>query len=89
MSREDPPLRIRLPEALKAAVQARAAENRRSMNAEITWRLEWSLEAEKDHQQGQDSVRRLLQAGLPEEVTNADRIAKLEKRLAELERKSK
>ncbi|MCO6387800.1 Arc family DNA-binding protein [Aliihoeflea sp. 40Bstr573] len=89
MSREDPPLRIRLPAALKSAVQARAAENRRSMNAEIVRRLEWSLEAEQDHQPGQDSVRRLLQAGLPAEITNSDRIAKLERRLAELERKSK
>ena len=37
------PLRIRLPEALKAKIQALAAENRRSMNAEIVARLEASL----------------------------------------------
>lgn len=43
MSREDPPLRIRLPEALKTKVQALAAENHRSMNAEIVSRLEWSI----------------------------------------------
>jgi len=43
MTREDPPLRIRLPEALKAKVQALAAENHRSMNAEIVSRLEWSI----------------------------------------------
>jgi len=43
MTREDPPLRIRLPEALKAKVQALAAENHRSMNAEIVSRLEGSI----------------------------------------------
>ncbi len=43
MTREDPPLRIRLPEALKAKVKALAAENHRSMNAEIVSRLEWSI----------------------------------------------
>ena len=88
MSREDPPLRIRLPEALKAEVQARAAENRRSMNAEIVLRLEWSLEAEED-QSGSDSTRRFLQMGLPNEITNADRIATLEQRLARLEKRAK
>lgn len=40
MTRTDPPLRIRLSADLKAAVQARAALNRRSMNAEINACLE-------------------------------------------------
>ena len=46
MSREDPPLRIRLPETLKAKIQELAAESHRSMNAEIVARLERSLEQE-------------------------------------------
>lgn len=87
MSREDPPLRIRLPEALKTKVQSRAAENSRSMNAEIVRRLEWSLKAEEG-EAGTDA-RRFLQMGLPNEVTNADRIAVLEDRLARLEKGSK
>jgi hypothetical protein len=44
MTRDDPPLRIRLPEALKAEIQELAAQNHRSMNAEIVARLEWSLQ---------------------------------------------
>lgn len=68
MSRDDPPLRIRLPEALKATVQARAADSRRSMNAEIIRRLEWSLSAEADfaefeskaEERAEGAARRLL-----------------------------
>lgn len=40
MTREDPLIRVRLPEQLKAQVQAAAADARRSMNAEIVSRLE-------------------------------------------------
>lgn len=40
MTRDDPPLRIRLPETLKAKLKARSAENHRSMNAEIIACLE-------------------------------------------------
>ncbi len=58
------------------------------MNAEIVRRLEWSLEAEED-QGGSDNTRRFLQIGLPNEVTNADRIAELEQRLARLEKEGK
>ena len=86
MSREDPPLRIRLPEELKAIIQARAGENRRSMNAEIVRRLEWSLEAE-EAQGSKDAGRRFMQMGLPDEITNADKIAELEARLLKLEGK--
>lgn len=46
MTREDPMMRIRLPEDLKAKVKACAEGNRRSMNAEILARLEWSLQEE-------------------------------------------
>lgn len=44
MSRTDPPLRIRLPQNLKEQVQALAAENHRSMNAEIVARLERTVQ---------------------------------------------
>lgn len=44
MTREDPPLRIRLPVEIKKLVQTAAAANRRSMNAEIVARLEASLQ---------------------------------------------
>lgn len=46
MSRDDPMMRIRLPDDLKAMVKARAEANHRSMNAEIVARLEWSIQAE-------------------------------------------
>jgi len=88
MSREDPPLRIRLPEELKATIQARAGENRRSMNAEIVRRLEWSLEAEEG-QGSKDAARRFMQMGLPDEMTNADLLADALDRIAKLEAKVK
>jgi hypothetical protein len=44
MAREDLHFRLRLPEALKAAVEQAAEENRRSMTAEIVTRLEQSFE---------------------------------------------
>ncbi|WP_352669671.1 Arc family DNA-binding protein [Mesorhizobium sp. M0478] len=88
MSTAEPPLRIRLPETMKAKVQARGAENRRSMNAEIGRRLEWALEAEHD-QNGSHATRKYLHIGLSHEVTNADRIAEFEQRLARPEKGAK
>ena len=43
MTREDPPLRIRLPRELKLKIQELAKINRRSMNAEIVERLDASI----------------------------------------------
>lgn len=43
MSRDDPLMRIRLPDELKAKVKALADANHRSMNAEIVARLEASV----------------------------------------------
>ena len=43
MAREDPQFRIRLPAELKARVEGAAAENQRSLNAEIVHRLESSF----------------------------------------------
>jgi hypothetical protein len=45
MTREDPPLRIRLPAELKKQIQDLAAKSHRSMNAEIISRLEFSITA--------------------------------------------
>ena len=43
MSRDDPILRVRVPEELRVRLKAFASENRRSMNAEIVDRLEQSI----------------------------------------------
>lgn len=43
MTRDDPPVRIRLGQELKDLVQEAAKNNRRSMNAEINARLEESF----------------------------------------------
>ena len=40
MTREDPQLKVRLPEALKAEIEVAAKSNNRSMNAEIVSRLQ-------------------------------------------------
>lgn len=40
MSRQDPQVVVRLPEQLKEWLKQQAAENRRSQNAEIVFRLE-------------------------------------------------
>ncbi|MET3926633.1 Arc family DNA-binding protein [Devosia sp. 2618] len=44
MSREDPQMKLRLPEQLRDVLKAKADESHRSMNAEIVARLEQSLE---------------------------------------------
>lgn len=44
MSREDPQMKIRLPEALKAQIEGASATNNRTMNAEIVARLQASFE---------------------------------------------
>jgi hypothetical protein len=43
MAREDPQMKIRLPEPLKERIEEAARESGRSMNAEIAWRLEESF----------------------------------------------
>lgn len=48
MSREDPILRVRVPEELRVRLKALASENHRSMNAEIVDRLELSLADKRD-----------------------------------------
>ncbi len=43
MTREDPQMKLRLPAELKDKLAAAAAENGRSLNAEVTQRLEESF----------------------------------------------
>lgn len=45
MKQTDPQFKLRIPPALKAQIDQAAAENRRSLNAEIVARLEESFEA--------------------------------------------
>lgn len=45
MARDEPLLRIRVPDELKVRLEAAKDANRRSLNAEIRMRLEWSFEA--------------------------------------------
>lgn len=48
MSREDPQLRIRLPIELKEKIEGSAKDNKRSMNAEIIFRLNLSYLLDED-----------------------------------------
>ncbi|PTD24421.1 Arc family DNA-binding protein [Sphingomonas fennica] len=45
MARDEPLLRIRVPDELKARLERAKDDNRRSLNAEIRMRLEWSFDA--------------------------------------------
>lgn len=60
MAREDPQLKIRLPEHLKSMIEAAALANGRSMNAEIIARLEVPS--------GPDDATRAAVSGLIEEA---------------------
>ena len=44
MSREDPHFRLRVPASLRDRIAEGAKANKRSLNAEIVARLEWSFE---------------------------------------------
>jgi uncharacterized coiled-coil protein SlyX len=43
MARNDPELRLRLPEGLKAEIEEHARKNQRSLNAEVVARLQESV----------------------------------------------
>jgi len=43
MARNDPELRLRLPEGLKAEIEEHAKKNQRSLNAEVVARLQESV----------------------------------------------
>ncbi|WP_025120636.1 MULTISPECIES: Arc family DNA-binding protein [unclassified Serratia (in: enterobacteria)] len=47
MSREDPQLRVRIPAALKAQLESKAKENRRTFTAEVIDRLEETVYQDK------------------------------------------
>ena len=64
MSRDDLHFRLRIPEELKARVEAAAEKNRRSMTAEIIERLEASLgpaNASYEVQPARERVRRAVE----------------------------
>jgi len=56
MARDEPLLRIRVPDELKARLEAAKDTNRRSLNAEIRMRLEWSFDAGFDGGQSAPAV---------------------------------
>lgn len=56
MARDDLHFRLRIPEALKARIEASAAENNRSMTAEMVSRLERSFEIAEAWEDGLASV---------------------------------
>ncbi len=60
MAADDPYFRLRVPEALKARIMQSAAENNRSMTAEILSRLEWSFEIEPEWKDMAETVNDLL-----------------------------
>lgn len=69
MSREDPQMKIRLPEELKARIDASAAQAGRSLNAEIVARLEGSYRTDND------SFKRELEAQVAVILTRADTLS--------------
>ncbi|MBX4884814.1 Arc family DNA-binding protein [Rhizobium bangladeshense] len=72
------PFGLRLLPELKRRVEEAARTNGRSLNAEIAYRLEESLEAEGDAR-SQAAARSLLQSGI-----RGDPVKELEKRVEEL-----
>ncbi|MFG1340955.1 Arc family DNA-binding protein [Xanthobacter autotrophicus] len=56
MTREDPQMKIRLPADLKLRLTEWAATNKRSLNAEIVARLEYSFEPPQDPMPNQRSA---------------------------------
>lgn len=65
MARDDPHLRLRIPEALKDQIAASAVANNRSMNAEIVSRLERSFDLDStvgELEEGQSDHERRLES---------------------------
>ncbi len=60
MARDDLQFRLRIPEALKAQIEKSAAENNRSMTAEIISRLERSYELDPQLPEMQSSIDELF-----------------------------
>lgn len=88
MNQTAPDMKLRISVSLRQRIEEAAKRNNRTMNGEITARLEQSFQVE-EVQSGMDATRRILQWGLPDEMTNADRILELETRLVRLEQQLK
>lgn len=56
MTREDPQLKIRLPEEMKAHISASAQEKGRSLNAEILARLKYTIQLDEANPRGHGGV---------------------------------
>lgn len=56
MTREDPQIKVRLPEEMKAYISASAAEKGRSLNAEIVARLKYTLAMDEANPRGHEGV---------------------------------
>ena len=79
MSRDDLHFRLRIPQSLKAKIEAAAADNRRSMTAEIVARLEASFEFDiAGHERQLDRLQETI-------AENDKLLSQFEKRLAALE----
>lgn len=74
MARDDLQFRLRIPETLKAQIEKSAAENNRSMTAEIVSRLERSYDIDENIPEINDSIVDLLR-----------RMEKVEERLSDVE----
>ena len=79
MARNDPEVRLRLPEDLKNHVAEAARTAGRSMNAEIVARLDWSYRSEADPDTLKkvtsrlgDLLERLDRSGLTELIMSLD-----------------
>lgn len=68
MGREDPQLKLRLTEEMKAEITQAAKVNGRSVNAEIVYRLERTLQWEDDGEREADELIAALEAKLAEAV---------------------
>lgn len=69
MARIDPQLKLRLPVELKAQVEVCAQRSKRSLNAEIVRRLEWTLNDGRNSYEvdGPDYPDRLRELGNPQQ----------------------
>lgn len=74
MAREDPHFRLRIPEELKARIEAASLEARRSINAEIVARLEASF----DNRAARSSLDQVALASL-KDIVAAPYIGELER----------
>ena len=79
MSREDPHFRLRIPSSLRDRIAEGARVNKRSINAEIVARLEWSFEpgaGARFIRAGEETISiesliNIIQAGVMQELKNA------------------